>query len=458
MRKWIFVSAVVAAIGTCWYLMRTYWRIAPPGSEPKFGRVQRGDIRVPVTAPGIIEPYQRIEIKSKASGEVMEIRVKEGDRVHAGDVLVVLKRDDEERNVARAQAGLDQAQAALENARVAVAIAQANIESARARVDELEAQAESARFDKEKTELLYERGSDVSDQELVDVRSRYRVILAQLRAARAAVTVAENRLLEAKQNVLMREAALREATKTLEDAQQRLDETTIRSRHEAIVTDVKVREGMLVQSGTTTLGGGTPVMTLADLSQLKVVARVDEADYGKVVNIAPPEALPQIEALRKAVQRDTSNDAPRTGVVKITVDAFPEDEFVGVIERVEPQGQLNQGVAIIQFDVHVRITDEKRYKLPLGAQAQVEFTVQKVEDALLVPAEAVKSFGNQRGVWIKTDQDGGPGTYGKKFIPCRFGISDGALTQVVEPLGGYALEVGQLVYTKLPTAVRGEEE
>ena len=140
MKKWIGVAVALAVLGTTWYLARTYWRITPQWMQPKFGQVTRGDVRVPVTAAGRIEPKQRIEIKSEASGEVVEIRVQEGDFVRKGDVLVQLKRDDEQRNVERAKAGLDSAEAQLAQARVAVERARADLLVRQAQLDELKAQ------------------------------------------------------------------------------------------------------------------------------------------------------------------------------------------------------------------------------------------------------------------------------------------------------------------------------
>jgi hypothetical protein len=104
----------------------------------------------------------------------------------------------------------------------------------------------------------------------------------------------------------------------------------------------------------------------------------------------------------------------------------------------------------------VAITDPNAHKLPLGAQAQVEFTVESAKDALLVPAEAVKSHPNQmdqRGIYVECPPEPGSNEqWGKKFIHCRLGITDGQNTQVVEALGGEKIEVGQKVYTKLPAS------
>jgi hypothetical protein len=208
---------------------------------------------------------------------------------------------------------------------------------------------------------------------------------------------------------------------------------------------------MLVQSGTTSIMGGTPLMILADISKKKVIARLDEADFGRVLDISPLDSLPEMPGLREAAAEDAKQLEKRSGMVTLRVDAFPEMEFEGRIERVEPQGKLNAGASIIQFDVHVEITDAQRHLLPLGAQAQVEFTVESAIDVLRVPAESVKTLDEQRGVYIKTKPEPGSGeTHGKKFIPCRFGISDGEFTQVIAVLGDAALDVDADVYTRLP--------
>ncbi len=448
MKKWIGVGLALAALGVSWYLARTYWRITPEWMQPRFGKVTRGDVRVPVTAAGRIEPAQRIEIKSEASGEVIEIRVREGDAVHKGDVLVQLKKDDEQRNAERARAGLDSARAQLAQARVSVERAKADLLVRQAQLEELKAQVPKLKldFDREQDFMEHGQGSPVA---LETARMNYNVVLARIKAAEANIRVAENNIKELEEVVKIREAAVAEATKAYEDALQRLDDTTIVAPTDGIVTNVMVSVGTIVQSGKSGFSLGTPILTLADISHLKVLARVDEADYGRVLAIAPLEALPEVEGLRAAAARDPEGLKRRTGKVRITVDAFPEESFEGVIRRVEPEGRRTASSTIIQFAVHVEITDPKRYMLPLGAQAQVEFTVESVKNALLVPADAVKSFEGKRGVWIKS-LDAGSGRVRPKFVPCRFGITDGAVTQVIEVIGGPPLKEGQDVYTRLP--------
>lgn len=457
MRKWILLLCVVGMVAGMWYYVRTYKRVTPMWNQPKFGKVTRGDIRVPITAAGLIQPLQEIEVKPKASGEVVEIHFAEGDFVRKGDVLVLLKRDDEQRSVDRARSELKRAESLLEQARIAVDQARVAVQGAEGRLENLEAQVRMAEFDVNKIEELKKNQAVYSVEEEFDARQQLAMLRAQQKTAQADLEAARIRVRDAEEAVRLQEAAVEIATKTLADAEERLAETSIVSKHDAIVTSVKVTVGSVVQGGQTTFTGGTVLMTLADVSTKKVVTRVDESDYGRILDISPTDALPQMPGLAEALQQSAEQLARRSGKVKLTVDAFPDDEFEGQIIRVEPQGRLNQGSSIIQFNVHVAITDPQAYLLPLGAQAQVEFTVESVTNELRVPAEAVKTYQEQRGVWVKVPPEPGSGEqWGRKFIPCRFGITDGAHTQLIAPLsGGQELKEGDEVYTKLPVSNEG---
>lgn len=457
MNKWLATLLVGVILISTWYFLKTNWRVSLPGMEPKFGKVTRGDIRVPISASGLIEPKQRIEVKSKASGEVIEVRVKEGDFVRKGDTLVVLKRDDELRNRQRAQADLDRATALHEQSKLAVERAKVSVTSAEARLEEMDSQLVMADFDVEKAELRHKRG-ETAPEELVDARASLNILKAQRKGLVAAVESAKLSVKDAEQAVITNEATVQTASTTLGDAQERLDETIVIAKQDALVTEVNVTEGAIIQAGQSTFTGGTVIARLAEIDELKVVARVDEAEYGRVMAISPTDALPEMNALEEAAETSAADIAEQSGIVNIMVDAFPDQVFKGRIMRVEPQGKLNSGASVIQYDVHVLITDEKRHKLLLGSQAQVEFMVETAEDVLRVPAEAVKSEGDSRGVYVETEPPpGSDELYGKRFIPVMFGITDGTHTEIAQVLAEQKLEEGQKVYTKLPQTPRGRD-
>lgn len=184
MKKWIILLVVVAAIGGVWYYLSNYAKpFVPDIYKPKYGMVSRGDIRVPITAAGLVEPNQRIEVKSKASGEVIDRPVEAGKFVHKGDVLLVLKKDDEQRRYDGAKAELDRANALLAQAKVSVERARANIIGAQAEVERLTAQCKSSEFELNKVREADE--GTYSEQELLDIQVQHEINLALKKAAEA---------------------------------------------------------------------------------------------------------------------------------------------------------------------------------------------------------------------------------------------------------------------------------
>ncbi len=452
MNKWLIAIIVVLILVGGWYVARNQ-RYTPPWDMPKTADVTHGDIRVPITAAGLIHANQVVDVKSKASGEVIGIPVVEGAFVKKGDILVVLKKDDEQRTLDQRRADLERAEALLTQAQVAYERADTAIANAEAQLQEAAANASISQFELEKVEAKLKSGEkDIySPQQVNNTRAQHTMNLSRQKQADIAVATANLAKRDAEANVKSQEATVRSTRKAVEDAEERLSETTIYAPQDAIVTGVLMRVGMLVQSAIQTFTGGTSLMTLADVSKKKVIAKLDEADYGRVLAISPVDALPDMPSLRASAAADAAAMEKRSGKVRITVDAFPNRSFEGTISRVEPQGRLAAGSSVIQFDVHVEITDADRQMLPLGAQAQVEFTVESAANVMRVPADAVKAFEEQRGVWVKVEPPAGAADrWGKRWVPCRLGISDGEFTEIIEPIGGAALKDGDVVYTKLP--------
>lgn len=455
MKKLIISLVVLGLIGAVWVWARQQ-RFTPPWAKPKTAEITRGDIRVPITAPGLINPNQTIEVKAQASGRCIEVPVKEGDFVNGGDLLVQLWEDDEKRTADRAQAELDSASARLQQARVAVKTAAANILSAESEVDRLKAEYSIVKF---KYDKIMSSPELYSPEDRITIQAQLDSNLAQQKNAEARLENARNAREDSEAFIKAQEAVVRSAQKTLEEAQQRVQYTRVASQHDAMVTSVSVAPGTIVQSGTGGFSLGTPLMVLADISKKKVVARLDEADYGRVLAISPIEALPEVPGLREAAAADVDGMKRRVGEVTLTIDAFPDRTFKGRIERVEPQGRMMGGSATIQYSIHVEITDEDKHLAPLGAQAQVEFTVESASNSLRVPSEAVKTFEEKKGLWLEVPPPPGSNQkFGKKFVPCRFGITDGEYTQLIDSSdANNPLKEGVTIYTKPPTDEEKED-
>ena len=89
----------------------------------------RGDLIIKISAKGIVEPNFQVEVKSKASGKVLTFKFKEGDYIKKGQALLQLNKNDEKRNVAKAQADLMSSEASLKKAETALLLQKTRYET-----------------------------------------------------------------------------------------------------------------------------------------------------------------------------------------------------------------------------------------------------------------------------------------------------------------------------------------
>ncbi|MBI4719420.1 MAG: HlyD family efflux transporter periplasmic adaptor subunit [Planctomycetes bacterium] len=416
-------------------------RLSLENLEGKTERVVRGDLRLPINATGEIRPARRVEIKAEASGEVIEIARRAGDRVKAGDLLIRLQPDDELRSVNRARQEVQIAEARLATARITLQQARsADIASAQAQVDQLVPGVELARFRKEKFEEIPDQRRE---EEMLQRSTSFASQLAQLQAAQASLEKAMLAVPRAEQEVKQAEATAESALASLGDAEKRLKKTDIVAPVDGVLADIRVQIGEVIQGGRTTLTGGTLLAVVLDVDRLIVRAEVDESDIGRVLAIAPAWAKPGREegVAAPADLRDAARAMEKPPV--ITVESFRDQEFEGVIERIYPEPKsLNN---VITYQVDVVVTSENRSILLPGMRADVRFTAEHVENVVLCPNEAIRE-GPEGGLGVYIPKPGAPTTErATQFVPCKLGLDDGNQVEIRE-----GLAEGAIVYTKLP--------
>jgi HlyD family secretion protein len=198
---------------------------AAADTAPESAAVERRDLDVAVEAAGVVEPIRVVEVKSKASGEILALHVETGDMVARGALLAEI----DPRDVSNA---LAQAEADLSVARVSIATTSAE----RRRMQEL-------------------REAQVATQQEFE----------------AAVQQAANA-----------QAQLVRAETNLELARQRSGDVTIRAPIAGTVIERTSETGQIIASATSNVSGGTTLLKMADLSEVQVRAKVDETDLGQV--------------------------------------------------------------------------------------------------------------------------------------------------------------------------------
>ena len=262
------------------------------------------NLEVTVEASGMVEAISSIEIKSKASGEVLLLGAEVGDFVEKGSILAQIDQRTP-KNI------LDQSKSDLEAAKVRLI----NAESAYKRGKELHIQ------------------KSISDQAYEDIQENY---------AQAKSTLVRSEV-------------------SYENAKIALDDTIVRSPTSGTVVSRPVEAGQVISSPTSAVGGGTLIMTLADLTKVRVRALVDEIDIGKV-------SIGQ--------------------KVSIKVSAYRDTEFFGIVSKIEPQAYVVQNVTT--FPVLIEINNDMN-KLLLGMNTDVEIEILNKDVSISAPTMSLRT-------------------------------------------------------------------
>ena len=261
-------------------------------------------LEVSIEASGVIEAISSVEIKSKASGEVLYLGAEVGDFVEKGSMLGQIDQRTP-KNI------LDQAKSDLEASKVRLA---------------------NAKSQSERGEELHQKGS-ISDKDYEDIQENFA---------------------QAKSTLVRTEV-------TFENAKIALDDTVVRSPVRGTVISRPVEVGQVISSPTSAVGGGTVLMTMADLSKVRVRALVDEIDVGKV-------SIGQ--------------------KVSIKVSAYRDKEFIGIVSKIEPKARVEQNVTT--FPVLIDINNDSNLLL-LGMNTDVVIEILNKDVTVTAPSMSLRT-------------------------------------------------------------------
>jgi HlyD family secretion protein len=157
------------------------------------------------------------------------------------------------------------------------------------------------------------------------------------------------------------DAAVIKARTNLSIARVRLQDATVRAPTNGTIIERPVSEGTVITSATTSASGGTTIMKMADLSKVRMRAFVNETDIG---NVKPGQTA------------------------TVTVDAFPNRRFVGIVEMVEPQAVVQSSVTM--FPVLVSLSNADGALKP-GMNGAVVMDIARKDNVLAVPSDAIRN-------------------------------------------------------------------
>ncbi|UCG32732.1 MAG: biotin/lipoyl-binding protein [Phycisphaerales bacterium] len=408
-------------------------------------------IEIPISASGISAASRRVQIKSKASGTLLKLLVHEGDRVKEGQLMIQLEKIDEQRNVDRAQAEVDRLKATVAEAETAYRQTKRdvplNLDIAKANLEAVTADRKNAKFTYDRIKGLHEKGEE-TEQALITAESSYLRAEANVSRLQAEVERAEQGELDierASNQLKQTQASLVAAEQALADAQQRLKETDIFSPIDGLVVKRFVDVGAIISSATITVTGGTPLLELADTSEIILEAKVDEADIDQVSELhrqglalgdPPPERL-------------LPTEPERPDEVFVEFEGLHDCRFVGRITEIaqEPEDRAN----IITYDVRIVLyASEDLRRVRLGMQGTADFQSEQAE-GVCVPYEAVvRQTEDRYVVWVPEMKEGRKEAVEREV---KVGLSDGVQVIILE-----GVSEGDEVYKKKPIRFDRKEE
>ena len=285
-------------------------------------------------------PVGETELGVRATGNVVEVAVEEGEEVHAGELLVRL--DDAEAQAAVAQARAAVAQAAVQLRRVRSVAAPL----AREGVTRAEAEASLAERELQRAETLSRAGATTQAQ--IEA-TRHAVALARSRHREAEVALASAGAGGEEQRLAAASLAQAEAAVALAEA--RLEQTRIVAPADGLVLSRAVEPGNLVQPGK-------PLLVLARTGPTKLVIEPDEQNIASLA----------------LGQRATAS-----------TEAFPDRTFTATLAFIAPAVDPDRGTIEVHFEV-----DEPPDYLRANMTVSVEVVVGESEDALVVERRAIR--------------------------------------------------------------------
>ncbi len=234
------------------------------GPALQTGEVVRQDLRITAEATGQLEPLRQVEVKSKASGEILELLVDTGDQVEAGALMARIDPREVENAYNQAVADLDVAQARVEISRSQMARSQQLLEAGVITPQENESAA-----------------LEMANSQAALVRAETNKSLAELRRT----------------------------------------DVTIRAPLAGTILQKSVEEGMVIQSAAGSVSGGTTLFIMAALDRMQVRTLVDETDVGKI--IPGMDAVVRVEAFPNQLFQGTVEKIEPQAVVEQNVTNFP---------------------------------------------------------------------------------------------------------------------------------------
>jgi len=435
-KKTVIIAAVVVGLIAIVILSKAVQK--KEGEPVQVGKVERkAKLESKVTASGDIRPVNLYNLTAEVPGRVEQIFVSEGDPVKKGQPLVRVDPTQSSFAVTAGEASVRVSQADAANQEVALRQAENNVNQTKANVASAEADLERNKSDLANAEAEYNRYQQLIESGVVN-KSQFDAVKSRFEQARAVVNAQQARINQLKVLVHDAELGIDRARAALNSSEQRvkqgqadlarqsdqLKKSTRYSPIDGVVSSLPVKVGEYALASFST----TPLMTVADMSQINTEVKVDETD------------IADVQVGQKA---------------KVKVDALGDVEIEGEVVEKGASAITRSGQTIAQsantqeakdFIVKIKLNPipAVREKLRPGMSSTAVITTATVDGVLTAPLQAIvpREAPKDQQPQPPADQAAGGNTAKKKEIEGVFVLG----------------KDGRGHFTPITTGIKGEQE
>lgn len=311
---------------------------------------QVGNIEKSTVATGKVDPRNEILIKPQMSGIISEVYKEAGDIVKAGDII----------------------------AKIQVVPDMVNLSSAESRVEKAKIAADQSRSNYERDRKLFENNV-ISREEFEKVELQYKNDEEELRAATDNLSLVKTGITQ---------------------SSVQTSNTLVRSTVNGTILDVPVKVGNSVIQ-TNNFNDGTTVASVADLSDMLFIGKIDETEVGRLTAGMP---------------------------IEITIGAIPGHTIPAKLEYISPKGTEESGAILFEMKAALEIPEELFIRA--GYSANADITLEQRQNVLTIPESSLEFSGDSAFIYLVKKEE--PQEFDRKQI--TIGLSDGINIEVKEGL------------------------
>ena len=322
--------------------------------------VEKGEVSSFLKVTGVVEANETVRVTSEIMGQAKEVKVKDGEKVSKGDILIILGDEQIKIQVAQAQATLDSIQASSDKIKSGARpqeIKQAESAVLQAKINRDSAEENYLRMKKLSSEKA------ISEQQYEQAKNQYEIADVQYQSAQESYGLVIEGAGE--QDIKSVEAQVRQAKAALDMAKYQLSNAKIIAPISGRVTSIAVSSGEMVAPSL-------PLLSIIDVSRVFVKVGISEKDISKI----------------KEGQK-----------ISLEIDAFPEEKFQGEV--------VSKGVAVDQISKTLEVKIEilqPEVDIPVGVFARGDILVKTNQDVLIIPSSALTR--KQDGIYVYVIEEG----------------------------------------------------